>query len=86
MQTRPNNRLNNPDMQAMAIPLVHQIRWTLVALLLAGQGGVERIQGPGLVVLEELGVDMFHHLPTILAGLREIRETMGLLWEVWERL
>ena len=65
-------------MPMMMIPLVHQIRWTLVALLLAGQGGVEMIKDLVLVVLEELGVDMFHHLPTILAGLREIREIMGL--------
>ena len=78
MQTRPNNRLNNPDMQVLMMPLVHQIRWTLVALLLAVQGGLEMIKDLVLVVLEELGVDVFPRLPTILAGLREIREIMGL--------
>ena len=78
MQTRPDNRLNSLNMQVLTTPLVHQIRWTLVALLLAGQGGLEMIKDLVLVVLEELGVDVFHHLPTILAGLREIREIMGL--------
>ena len=59
-------------MPKMMIPLVHQIRWILVALLLAGPGGGEMIKDLVLVVLAELGVDMFHPLPTILAGLQEI--------------
>ena len=77
MQTRLNNRPNNRKMP-MINPLVYQIRWILVALILVGQEGIQMIRDLVQAVLEELGEDMFHHLPTILAGLQEIKECMGL--------
>ena len=58
--------------------LVHQIRWILVALLLAVQEGVETVRVLVQVVQEELGEALYPHLPTILAAIREIKRCMEL--------